>query len=219
MEKPRDTDDAGAEKPRDTDDAGARQGRFRRTGTGARRQIIRRQNLIYAILMGTGLYFIVARTLGLADYLSHGIAFILVGGAGLIMSLTSMDIGEGLKDAVKEDGAQTRAAITELGKLMKKRDKRIVNQLVAMDKRMEERDKRTEERDKRIVNQLVAMDKRMEERDKRTEERDKRTEERDKRTEERLERMSTTVENISKDNQVFFKQMLEAQNLILKKVS
>ena len=148
--------------------------------------------------MGTGLYFIVARTLGWADYLSHGIAFILVGGAGLIMSLTSMDIGEGLKDAVREDGAQTRAAITKLGKLMKKRDKRVVNQLVAMNNRMEERDKRAEERDKLVVNQLVAMNNRME---------------------ERLERMSTALENISKDNQAFFKQMLEAQNRILEKVS
>ena len=107
--------------------------------------------------MGTGLHFIVIRTLGWADYLSHAIAFILVGGAGLIMSLTSMDIGEGLKDAVREDGAQTRAAIIELGKLMEERDKRIVNQLVAMDKRMEERDKRMEERMDRMITTVESI--------------------------------------------------------------
>ena len=182
------------EERKDADRAGARAGRFRRTGTGARTLVIRRQNLIYAILLGTGLYFIVTRTLGLADYLSHGIAFILVGGAGLIMSLTSMDIGQSLKDAIEKDGVQTRAAIAELGNLMKKRDERMEAQLVAMGERMEERDKRMEERDKRM-------------------------EERDKRMEERIERMSTTVESISRDNQAFFKQMLETQNRILEKVS
>ena len=53
-----------------------------------------------------------------------------------------------------------------------------------------------------------------------------RMEERDKRMEERLgrmgasiESMSADIESMSEDNRAFFRQMLEAQNLILKKVS
>ena len=117
------------------------------------------------------------------DAPSHGIAFITVGVVGFIMSLTTADIGQSLKDAIREEGAETRAVIIDLSERMDAR-------LAAMDERMDAR--------------LAAMDERMEERDRRMEERDRRME-------ERLERMSTTVETISKDNRAFFKQILYTQ--------
>jgi len=81
--------------------------------------------------------------LGEPALVGEAAAFIMVGGVGLIMSLTSMDIGQSLKEAVREEGDKTRAALRDT--------------FEAMDKRMEERDKRMEERDKRIEESLDRM--------------------------------------------------------------
>ena len=177
-------------------------GAIRQADAGLRSFLIRRQNAIHATLMGTGIHFGVRSMLGEPALVSEAAAFIMVGGVGLIMSLTSMDIGQSLKEAVREEGDKTRAALRDT--------------FEAMDKRMEERDRRIEER-------LEGVDKRMEERDRRIEERlegvDKRMEERDRRIEESIDRMSTAIETLARESSGIFKHMLETQNRILDKMS
>ena len=112
--------------------------------------LIRRQNLVYSILMGIGILFGVRSMLGEPALVGEAAAFIMVGGVGLIMSLTTMDIGQSLKEAIHEEGDKTRAALSDTFKAMDKR-------MEERDKRMEERDKRMEERDKRIEESLGRM--------------------------------------------------------------
>ena len=66
------------------------------------------------------------------------------------MSLTTTDIGQSLKDAIREEGAETRAVIVDLGERMDAR-------LAAMDERMEERDKRMEERLERMSTSIETI--------------------------------------------------------------
>ena len=164
--------------------AAGRGSAIRQADAGMRSFLIRRQNAIHATLMGAGIHFGVRSMLGEPALVSEAAAFIMVGGVGLIMSLTSMDIGQSLKEAVREEGDKTRAALRDT--------------FGAMDKRMEERDKRIEER-------LEGLDKRMEERDKRIV--------------ESLDRMSTAIETLTRESSGIFKHMLETQNRILEKMS
>ena len=123
--------------------AAERRRAFRQADASMRSLLIRRQNLVYSILMGIGILFGVRSMLGEPALVGEAAAFIMVGGVGLIMSLTTMDIGQSLKEAIREEGDKTRAALSDTFK--------------AMDKRMEERDKRMEERDKRIEESLGRM--------------------------------------------------------------
>ena len=130
----------------DTAQPAAGRGRaIRQADAGMRSFLIRRQNAIHATLMGVGIHFGVRSMLGEPSLVSEAAAFIMVGGVGLIMSLTSMDIGQSLKEAVREEGDKTRAVLETMGKRMEERDKRIEERLEGIDKRMEERDKRIEE--------------------------------------------------------------------------
>ena len=171
--------------------AAGRGSAIRKADAGMRSFLIRRQNAIHATLMGAGIHFGVRSMLGEPALVSEAAAFIMVGGVGLIMSLTSMDIGQSLKEAVREEGDKTRAALRDT--------------FEAMDKRIEERDKRIEERDKRIEERLEGLDKRIEERDKRIV--------------ESLDRMSTAIETLTRESSGIFKHMLETQNRILEKMS
>ena len=119
-------------------------------------------------------------------------AFIMVGCVGLIMSLTTMDIGKSLRDATHEEGEMTRATIREATHEEGEMTRATIREaMTALGERMDERDRRMDER----------MD------------------ERDRRMDERLDRMSASIEAMSADNRAFFRQMLEAQNRILEKVS
>ena len=179
------------------------------TDTKVGRFLIRRQNFIYLLLVGIGIQYMLRAALGSPILVAEGAAFIMVGCVGLIMSLTTVDIGKNLRDATHEEGEMTRAtmreAISALGE-------QLGSQIAALGERMDERDRRMDER----------MD------------------ERDRRMDERLDRMSASVEAMSADvkamsadvkamsadvkamsadNRAFFRQMLEAQNRILEKVS
>ena len=52
---------------------------------------------------------------GLRDLplITEGVAFIAIGAVGLIMSWTTQDIGQGIKDAVREDCELTRKALSK----------------------------------------------------------------------------------------------------------
>ena len=206
------------------------------------RFLIHRQNFIYLFLVGIGIQYLVRSAFGSPILVGEGAAFIMVGCVGLIMSLTTVDIGKSLRDATHEEGEMTRATIREatheegemtratireaitalgeqLGSQINALGEQLGSQINALGERMDERDRRMDER----------MD-----------ERDRRMDERDRRMDERLDRMSASVEAMSADvkamsadvkamsadvkamsadNRAFFRQMLEAQNRILEKVS
>ena len=119
-------------------------------------------------------------------------AFIMVGCVGLIMSLTTVDIGKSLRDATHEEGEMTRAtmreAIHEEGEMTRATMREAISAL-----------------GEQLGSQIAALGERMAERDRRMD--------------ERLDRMSASIEAMSADNRAFFKQMLEAQSRILEKVS
>ena len=175
----------------------------KRSGVGRAERLrslaIRRQNVVYALLIVIGVQYLARSALGSPSLVSEGAAFIMVGCVGLIMSFTTMDIAGSLKDVAREEGSMTRDIIREEGSMtrdiiregLEGLGKQIGQQIDALGRRMEER---MEERDKRMEKRLGQMS-------------------------ASIESMSSDIKAMSEDNRAFFRQMLEAQNLILKKVS
>ena len=171
----------------------------KRSGAGRAARLrsfaIRRQNIVYALLIAIGVQYLARSAFGSPSLVSEGAAFIMVGCVGLIMSFTTMDIAGSLKDVAREEGSMTRDIIREEGSMtrdiiregLEGLGKQIGLQIDALGRRMEERDKRIEER----LGQMSAG----------------------------IESISSDIKAMSEDNKAFFRQMLEAQNLILKKVS
>ena len=215
---------------RDNDDGQQKgaQGRVLRVGGGVRRHTIRRQLYIYLSLIVAGAYLIAESGLEVRHLISEGAAFIMVGMVGLIMSTTTTDIGQSLMLAVREEGKTTRIVNRKLVRHMGKVLVRAVGE--------EGRQTRAANR-KHVRHMGKVLVRAVGEEGRQTraaiEEIGKRAEERDIRMEKRLDRMSAAVEAMSSDvkamssdvkamssdNREFFRQMLEAQNRILEKVS
>ena len=185
----------------------------KRSGVGRAERLrslaIRRQNVVYALLIVIGVQYLARSALGSPSLVSEGAAFIMVGCVGLIMSFTTMDIAGSLKDVAREEGSMTRDIIREglegLGK-------QIGLQIDALGRRMEER---MEERDKRMEKRLGQMSASIESMSS-----DIKAVSSDiKAVSSDIKAVSSDIKAMSEDNRAFFKQMLEAQNLILKKVS
>ena len=174
----------------------------KRSGVGRAERLrslaIRRQNVVYALLIVIGVQYLARSALGSPSLVSEGAAFIMVGCVGLIMSFTTMDIAGSLKDVAREEGSMTRDVIREglegLGK-------QIGLQIDALGRRMEERDKRMEERLGQMSAGIESISSDI------------------KAISSDIKAISSDIKAMSEDNRAFFKQMLEAQNLILKKVS
>ncbi len=82
-----------------------------------RNTILRKQNLMYMIMVISGSIMIATgATSSIPNDLlvTNGIAFIIVGFVGLVMSWTTMDIGSSLKEAIKSANDKT---LTKLDKL------------------------------------------------------------------------------------------------------
>ena len=174
----------------------------KRSGVGRAERLrslaIRRQNVVYALLIVIGVQYLARSALGSPSLVSEGAAFIMVGCVGLIMSFTTMDIAGSLKDVAREEGSMTRDVIREglegLGK-------QIGLQIDALGRRMEERDKRMEERLGQMSAGIESISSDI------------------KAISSDIKAISSDIKAMSEDNRAFFKQMLKAQNLILKKVS
>ena len=189
---------------RDNDDGQQKgaQGRVLRVGGGVRRHTIRRQLYIYLSLIVAGAYLIAESGLEVRHLISEGAAFIMVGMVGLIMSTTTTDIGQSLMLAVREEGKTTRIVNRKLVRHMGKVLVRAVGEegrqtraaIEEIGKRAEERDIRMEKRLDRMSAAVEAMS-------------------------SDVKAMSSDVKAMSSDNREFFRQMLEAQNRILEKVS
>ena len=112
-------DGEGAGRPGGVDDGGGGEsGPVPRPR--ARGLAIRRQSVLYTFLIGLGSVLIYLSGLRNLPLITEGAAFIAIGVVGLIMSWTTQDIGQGIKDAVREDGELTRKALREDGELTRK---------------------------------------------------------------------------------------------------
>ena len=195
------------------------------TDTKVGRVLIRRQNFIYLSLVGIGIQYLVRSAFGSPILVGEGAAFIMVGCVGLVMSLTTVDIGKSLRDATHEEGEMTRATIREatheegemtratIREAMTALGEQLGSQINALGEQLGSQINALGEQ---LGSQINALGERMDERDRRM---DERMDERDRRMDERLDRMSASIEAMSADNRAFFRQMLEAQNRILEKVS
>ena len=83
--------------------------------TRMRLAIVKRQQTIFLTLFGVGLfllalglYMVVSGQESGTNLIGEGIAFITIGSIGMIMSWTTFDIGNSIKDAVKEIGMQNQ---------------------------------------------------------------------------------------------------------------
>ena len=79
----------------------------------ARGLTIRRQSVLYTILVGLGSALNYLSGLRDLPLITEGTAFMAMGAVGLIMSWTTQGIGQSIKDAVREDGELTRTALRE----------------------------------------------------------------------------------------------------------
>ena len=91
--------------------------------------LIRRQIILFGIILTTGLSLLVvgilvagdafppevSRTVG-PHLISEGVAFIIIGLVGLLMSWTTFEIGLGIKEVVREEGEKTREVLDTLAK-------------------------------------------------------------------------------------------------------
>ena len=73
--------------------------------------LIKRQTPIFAVLISVGLFLLVMSQIADIRLLSEGIAFIIVGCVGIMMSLTTTDIGSSIKNAIYSVGKQNRIAL------------------------------------------------------------------------------------------------------------
>ena len=105
--------------------------------------LIRRQHMIYVTLMGTGVFLIVMSQMVDTRMLSEGIAFLIVGFVGMLMSWTTFDIGQSIKEAILQVGAQNQAALDRLDARNDRLDARndrldeLLNQMIKSNERME----------------------------------------------------------------------------------
>ena len=79
-----------------------------------RTSLIRKQQAIFLIMLATGIGLLLASPLSGRYLVAEGIAFMLVGVAGLLMSWTTFDIGAGIKEVVREVGRENREAMDSL---------------------------------------------------------------------------------------------------------
>ena len=164
---------------------------------------------MHALLICIGLYYIVESAFEERDLINQAAAFIMVGGVGLIMSLTTTDIGKSLRGAIREEGKHRRKEHRQTLKEHRKTRQAIHELGEGIMNAIHEEGRQTRESIDALGRQtresIDALGQRMEERDARMD--------------KRLDRMSATIETMSRDNRDFFRQMLEAQNRILERPS
>ena len=119
-----------------------------------RRLLIRRQNLVYLTMVGSGAFLLAESARGMLEHIGVGTAFILTGGVGFVMSLTTMDVGRSLMTAFAKETRKTRVVI-------KARAERAEANAEAREKRAEARAERAEAnaeaRNTRILDRLDRL--------------------------------------------------------------
>ena len=80
-------------------------------GSGIRSGLIRRQHVIFLSMIAVGASLVATSQLIDQRLLSEGIAFIIVGFVGMLMSWTTFDIGTDIKEAIRAVGRDNQKAI------------------------------------------------------------------------------------------------------------
>ncbi len=80
---------------------------------------VKAQRWMFALIAGFGIYLIHVSEIANVPVFLQGIAFITIGAMGMVMALSNMDIGAGIKNSVENEGAKTREAIGALGAELK----------------------------------------------------------------------------------------------------
>ena len=175
-----------------------------------RRLLIRRQNLVYVTMVGSGVFLLAESVRGALEHIGLGTAFILTGGVGFVMSLTTMDVGRSLMTAFGKEGRKTRAVIRARAERAEVRARRAeANAEANAEARAERAEANAEARAERAEANAEA----------RAERAEANAEERNTRVLDRLDRVAVSIETMSSDNRVFFQRMLETQTRILEKLS
>ena len=86
------------------------------TSDKIRISLIRKQHVIFVAMVIVGIFLTVMSQLTDQRLLSEGIAFIIVGFVGMLMSWTTMDIGSSIKEAVYDVGRQNLTALESIAK-------------------------------------------------------------------------------------------------------
>ena len=81
-----------------------------------RTSLMRRQNVIFVAMIIVGLFLTITSQLIDKRLLSEGIAFIIVGFVGMLMSWTTMDIGASIKEAIYDVGRQNLTVLESIAK-------------------------------------------------------------------------------------------------------
>ena len=75
---------------------------------------MRKQQMIFTSMIMVGFLFLAISQFVDLRLFVDGIAFIIVGFVGMVMSWTNMDIGKSIKDAIHEEGEKTRAILERI---------------------------------------------------------------------------------------------------------
>ena len=81
-----------------------------------RTSLMRRQNVIFVAMIIVGLFLTITSQLIDKRLLSEGIAFIIVGFVGMLMSWTTMDIGASIKEVIYDVGRQNQTVLESIAK-------------------------------------------------------------------------------------------------------
>ncbi len=105
--------------------------------------LVRKQNVIFVAMVAVGLSLTVMSQLTDSRLLSEGIAFIIVGFVGMLMSWTTMDVGASIKEAIHDVGRKNLAALESIAKSQKE----IASSQKEMGKSLKEMDTSLKEMD------------------------------------------------------------------------
>ncbi len=97
----------------------------KKTTNKVKTSLVRKQNVIFVAMVAVGLSLTVMSQLTDSRLLSEGIAFIIVGFVGMLMSWTTMDVGASIKEAIHDVGRQNLAALESIASSQKEMDKSL----------------------------------------------------------------------------------------------
>ncbi len=90
------------------------------TRSKIRTSLIRRQQIIFVAMIIVGVFLIATSQTVDQRLLNQGIAFIIVGFVGMLMSWTTFDVGGSLKEAVREVGRQDQEFLEKNQEILEK---------------------------------------------------------------------------------------------------
>ena len=102
---------------------------------------MRRQNVIFVAMIIVGLFLTITSQLIDKRLLSEGIAFIIVGFVGMLMSWTTMDIGASIKEVIYDVGRQNQTVLESIAKSQNEMVKSLNEMVKSQDKMVKSQDK------------------------------------------------------------------------------